>query len=78
MPIYTWTLEHRLGEENGQGSLHDLKAAMQAAHLPGVASVDWIVDLAIADGFVNGEAVHHHDMAAPHGWKLTILESSEL
>lgn len=70
MSRYTWVLNTASSSANGEGDVASLTEAVRAAALPGVAPADWVVDMLLADGFENGEAIHRHD--GNDGWTLSV------
>ncbi|MCZ7861134.1 hypothetical protein O9X98_06910 [Agrobacterium salinitolerans] len=70
MTRYTWTLNTASGSSSGEGDVASLTQAVRSADLPGVAPADWIVDMLLADGFSDGEAIHHHEGAG--AWSLRV------
>lgn len=70
MTRYTWILNTASGSSNGEGDVASLTQTVRDADLPGVAPADWIVDMLLADGFADGEAVHRH--GGPGAWSLQV------
>lgn len=74
MTLYSWTLQTSWGADSGEGDVEALTQAVRDADLPGVAPADWIVDMLLADGFADGEAVHRHE--GSESWTLSVLPIS--
>lgn len=70
MNIYTWTLARHCGSSSATGDQQALTGFLRDARLPGVMPADWVVDLLLADGFQQGEAVFGHE--GSEGWTLTV------
>jgi hypothetical protein len=70
MTRYNWVLHAASGSSSGEGDVADLTKAVDDADLSGVAPADWIVDMLLADGFENGEAVHRHE--GNDSWMLSV------
>lgn len=73
MDTYTWTLTRGSASHEGMGTIEALKHALGKAHLDGVNPLDWTVDLLLADGFEDGQAIYRHEASDPHHhWNLVL------
>jgi hypothetical protein len=71
LTAYSWTLTTPAGAISGSGDKGTLTRYVRDADLPGVSPADWVVDLLLADGFEDGEAVHRHEVGKG-GWTLAV------
>ncbi|MCV9964931.1 hypothetical protein OIU34_23845 [Pararhizobium sp. BT-229] len=70
MTAYSWTLTSPAGTSSASGDVDALTRFVRGARLSGLMAADWVVDLLLADGFENGEAVHRHE--GSDGWTLAV------
>lgn len=75
MTAYSWTLTSTAGTSTASGDAETLASFVRDARLSGLMPADWIVDLLLADGFEDGEAVHRHE--GEDGWTLAVRPLGE-